>query len=118
MIFLFVDGSFPNLYIDEVQNCPGELMFDGYEDPVLQIYSSFEFDEEDEQDSFFDDDQTTPGPPKIPMDKFGWFYKVGDLEFSNLGEAPFKKYVFKKGTALPHHQHQPNPRKGIVHNFI
>ena len=52
-------------------------MFEGYEDPVLQIYSSFEFDEEEDQDAFFEEEETTPAPPKIPMDKFGWFYKVG-----------------------------------------
>ena len=51
-------------------------MFEGYEDPVLQIYSSFEFDEEEDQDAFFEEEETTPAPPKIPMDKFGWFYKV------------------------------------------
>ena len=56
----------------------GELMFEGYDDPVLQIYSSFDSEEEDELDSFFDDEEgTTPVPAKIPMDKFGWFYKVG-----------------------------------------
>ena len=37
----------------------GELLFDGYDDPVLEIGSSF--DEEEK---------------KIPMEKFGWFYKV------------------------------------------
>ena len=52
-------------------------MFEGYEDPVLQIYSSFEFDEEEDEDAFFEEEETTPAPPKIPMDKFGWFYKVG-----------------------------------------
>ena len=56
----------------------GELMFEGYDDPVLQIYSSFDSEEEDELDSFFDDEEgTTPVPAKIPMDKFGWFYKAG-----------------------------------------
>jgi len=36
----------------------GELLFDGYEDPVLEIGASF--DEEEK---------------KLPMEKFGWFYK-------------------------------------------
>ena len=64
----------------------GELMFEGYEDPVLQIYSSFGSDEEEEMDSFFmDGEETTPAPPKIPMDKFGWFYKVGG--FQNLDDS-------------------------------
>ena len=63
-----------------VNKTVGELMFEGYEDPVLQIYSSFGSDEEDEMDSFFEDEETTPAPPKIPMDKFGWFYKVGGFQ--------------------------------------
>ena len=37
----------------------GELLFDGYDDPVLEIGASF--DEEEK---------------KLPMEKFGWFYKV------------------------------------------
>ena len=43
----------------------GELLFDGYEDTVMEIGSSFDDyeEEEDEED-------------KVPMDKFGWFYKV------------------------------------------
>ena len=42
----------------------GELLFDGYEDTVMEIGSSFDdYEEEDEED-------------KVPMDKFGWFYKV------------------------------------------
>ena len=39
----------------------GELLFDGYDDPVLEIGSSF--DEEE---------------MKLPMEKFGWFYKVSN----------------------------------------
>jgi len=61
----------------------GELMFEGYEDPVLQIYSSFEFDEEEDQDAFFEEEETTPAPPKIPMDKFGWFYKRNGTTWSD-----------------------------------
>ena len=61
-------------------------MFEGYEDPVLQIYSSFEFDEEEDEDAFFEEEETTPAPPKIPMDKFGWFYKVGLLSKAEFGE--------------------------------
>ena len=38
----------------------GELMFDGYEDPVMQMGAMTE--EESESN--------------VPMDKFGWFYKV------------------------------------------
>ena len=67
-------------------------MFEGYEDPVLQIYSSFEFDEEEDQDAFFEEEETTPAPPKIPMDKFGWFYKVGLFQKIRAGE------LFCRGT--------------------
>ena len=56
----------------------GELMFEGYEDPVLQMYSSFESEDEEDEDAFWmEDEESTPAPPKIPMDRFGWFYKVG-----------------------------------------
>ena len=37
----------------------GELLFDGYDDPILEIGASF------------DDEERT-----LPIDKFGWFYKV------------------------------------------
>ena len=40
----------------------GELLFDGYEDPILEIGASF------------DDEERT-----LPIDKFGWFYKVKHL---------------------------------------
>ena len=44
----------------------GELLFDGYDDPVLEIGASF--DEEEK---------------KLPMEKFGWFYKVVYVLFFN-----------------------------------
>jgi len=44
----------------------GELLFDGYDDPVLEIGSSF--DEEEK---------------KIPMEKFGWFYKRNGTTWSD-----------------------------------
>ena len=37
----------------------GELLFDGYDDPILEIGASF------------DEEERT-----LPIDKFGWFYKV------------------------------------------
>ena len=37
----------------------GELLFDGYDDPILEIGASF------------DNEERT-----LPIDKFGWFYKV------------------------------------------
>ena len=57
----------------------GELLFDGYEDPVLQI-ASFNEEEEDEFDMFGEEEEKNePEPFAIPMDKFGWFYKVGHM---------------------------------------
>lgn len=57
----------------------GELLFDGYEDPVLQIASLNE-EEEDEFDMFGEEEEINePEPFTIPMDKFGWFYKVSGI---------------------------------------
>ena len=53
----------------------GELLFDGYEDTVMEIGSSL-----DSEDDYFDDEdyevEVDEDTNKIPMDKFGWFYKV------------------------------------------
>ena len=73
-------------------------MFEGYEDPVLQMYSSLESDEEEEQDAFWmEGEESTPAPPKIPMDRFGWFYKVGAFRKMRAG------WWFCRGTG----QHGP-----------
>ena len=53
----------------------GELLFDGYEDPVMDIGSSLEDNEEDYFE-YEDEEETEEDPNKVPMDKFGWFYKV------------------------------------------
>ena len=37
----------------------GELLFDGYEDPILKIGASFNKEKR-----------------TVPIDRFGWFYKV------------------------------------------
>ena len=52
----------------------GELLFDGYEDAVMEIGSSLDGDEDD----YFEDEEgeTKQEPNKVPLDKFGWFYKV------------------------------------------
>ena len=52
----------------------GELLFDGYEDTVMEIGSSLDGDEED----YFEEEEgeTKQESNKVPMDKFGWFYKV------------------------------------------
>ena len=53
----------------------GELLFDGYEDTVMEIGSSMDSD-----DDYFDDEEgeeeIEEDANKVPMDKFGWFYKV------------------------------------------
>lgn len=45
-----------------VNQTVGELLFDGYEDPILSMGNMFASPKVD-----------------IPLDKFGWFYKVGVL---------------------------------------
>jgi len=61
----------------------GELLFDGYEDPVLQIASLNE-EEEDEFDMFGEEEEINePEPFTIPMDKFGWFYKRNGTTWSD-----------------------------------
>ena len=68
----------------------GELLFDGYEDEVIKIADNLvdysddnddEFDYFDEYDDEYDDghieeDEVIRTERKIPMDKFGWFYKA------------------------------------------
>ena len=68
----------------------GELLFDGYEDEVIKIADSFvdynndnheEYDYFDENYEEYDDGYSKAKDEekieaKIPMDKFGWFYKV------------------------------------------
>ena len=57
-----------------VKKTIGELLFDGYEDTVMDIGSSLD----SEDDYFEEEDEVEEGDPnKVPMDKFGWFYKVG-----------------------------------------
>ena len=51
----------------------GELLFDGYEDTVMELGNSFASEEEEEDDA-----------NKIPMDKFGWFYKVSEHYIFNI----------------------------------
>ena len=58
----------------------GELLFDGYEDTVMELGNSFASEEEEEDDA-----------NKIPMDKFGWFYKV------------FKQYLFNLSNLIKIH---------------
>ncbi|KAJ8898075.1 hypothetical protein PR048_003435 [Dryococelus australis] len=69
----------------------GELLFDGYSDPVISMGSSF------------------PLPPeiKIPYDKFGWFYQVSETSYSHcMGIAPDDatgRRVFSGISRFPHH---------------
>ena len=52
----------------------GELLFDGYEDTVMDIGSSM--DNEDEYFEYEEEEETEEDANKVPMDKFGWFYQV------------------------------------------
>ena len=55
----------------------GELLFDGYEDTVMEIGSSLGGDEFEEYDDELDDgEEDLENMNNVPMDKFGWFYKV------------------------------------------
>ena len=54
----------------------GELLFDGYEDTVMEIGSSLGGDEFEEYDDEMDEVENAEEVNKMPMDKFGWFYKV------------------------------------------
>ena len=53
-----------------------ELLFDGYEDTVMEIGSSLGGDEFEEYDFEMDEVENAEEVNKVPMDKFGWFYKV------------------------------------------
>ena len=62
----------------------GELLFDGYEDEVMKLAESFEnvvnehdfeFEFDNEEEDVTSQEQTQK-ESKVPMDKFGWFYKV------------------------------------------
>jgi len=59
-----------------------ELLFDGYEDTVMEIGSSL-----DSEDDYFDDEEyemeVEEDTNKIPMDKFGWFYKRNGTSWSD-----------------------------------
>ena len=52
----------------------GELLFDGYEDTVMEIGTSLDSD-----DDYFEDEEPIEEEEdegKVKLDKFGWFYKV------------------------------------------
>ena len=53
----------------------GELLFDGYEDDLVTIFDAFS-DENEKQG--------------IPMDKFGWFYKVTVWFYKVIG-CPYSR---------------------------
>merc|ERR1711892_1582043 len=60
----------------------GELLFAGYEDTVMEIGSSMDSD-----DDYFDDEEgeeeIEEDANKVPMDKFGWFYKRNGTSWSD-----------------------------------
>ena len=51
----------------------GELLFDGYEDTVMEIGTSL-----DSEDDYFGEEEygEEEEEGKVKLDKFGWFYKV------------------------------------------
>jgi len=64
-----------------VKKTIGELLFDGYEDAVMEIGSSLDGDEDD----YFEDEEDEPKQEsnKVPMEKFGWFYKRNGSSWSD-----------------------------------
>ena len=58
-----------------VKRTVGELLFDGYEDTVMDIGSSLDSDDDYFEEEEYEDTEAQD-PNKVPMDKFGWFYKV------------------------------------------
>jgi len=65
-----------------VKRTIGELLFDGYEDAVMDIGSSLEGNEEDYFE-YEEEEETEEDPNKVPMDKFGWFYKRNGTSWSD-----------------------------------
>ena len=60
-----------------VKKTIGELLFDGYDDIVMEIGNSFTESEYDDGGFGFEEEgEEEPEPDKAPMDRFGWFYKV------------------------------------------
>ena len=63
-----------------------ELLFNGYRDPILEIKTAmdqedeYDFDVFDEYEDYEDyekhEDVVQTDDNDVPMDKFGWFYKV------------------------------------------
>ena len=61
----------------------GELLFSGYRDPILEIKTAMDEDDKYDFDIFdeYEDyekhkDVVQTDDNNVPMDKFGWFYKV------------------------------------------
>ena len=64
-----------------------EILFDGYEDTVMDIGSSLDSDDDYfEEGEYEDDDEEDLN--KVPMDKFGWFYKVSILHNKQSKSQP------------------------------
>merc|ERR1712142_1420161 len=91
-----------------VKRTIGQLLFDGYEDTVMDIGSSL--DSEDEYFEYEEEEQEED-PNKVPMDKFGWFYKrngtswsdgdltmhTGSQDLSNLGKISSWNHLTRTG---------------------
>jgi len=64
-----------------VKRTIGELLFDGYEDTVMEIGTSLDSD-----DDYFEDDEPIEEEEdegKVKLDKFGWFYKRNGTSWSD-----------------------------------
>ena len=55
-----------------IRKTAGELLFDGYEDPLLSIA------------------EWIGTKSSVPIDKFGWFYKVGSVTIERVLESTGK----------------------------
>jgi len=64
-----------------VKRSIGELLFEGYEDTVMDIGSSM--DNEDEYFEYEEEDDIEKDANKVPMDKFGWFYQRNGTTWSD-----------------------------------
>jgi len=70
-----------------VKRTIGELLFDGYEDTVMEIGTSL-----DSEDDYFEDEEPIEEKEdegKVKLDKFGWFYKVCELVHKKIFESFF-----------------------------
>ena len=68
----------------------GELLFDGYEDTVMEIGTSL-----DSEDDYFGEEEygEEEEEGKVKLDKFGWFYKVAYNIELGVTQMLFTTYI-------------------------